>query len=177
MDVTSAAQRGRVAAFLLEHPLLGHEKGGAPDLWVNNAGVCIRQVEEDDDGDGGDDNDGDTNARRAAYEESHAVNTWGPVRLLTEACLPRMRRRGYVGLYVFIVIYSGIGRDCLLNRMGTINPSLFLQVRLRDQRLERGRGAGVPAQRGGQAPPGHALPRGKHSINERHVSCHDHKRI
>lgn len=101
--MTSAAQRGRLAAFLLEHPLLSHEKCGAPDLWINNAGVCIRQGEENDDGDGdGDGSSGDTNARRAAYEESLAVNTWGPVRLLTEACLPRMRRRGYVGLYVCV---------------------------------------------------------------------------
>jgi NAD(P)-dependent dehydrogenase (short-subunit alcohol dehydrogenase family) len=67
-----------------------------PDLVINNAGVCIRQGEEE--GDGDHEGEGEAaNARRAAYEQSLAVNTWGPVRLLTEVCLPRMRRRGYVG--------------------------------------------------------------------------------
>lgn len=92
MDVTSAAQRDQLAAFLLLHPLLSHEKCGVPDLWINNAGVCIRQEKEEEEEE--DDDGGDTNARRAAYEESLAVNTWGPVRLLTAVCLPRMRRRG-----------------------------------------------------------------------------------
>jgi len=76
--VTDAEQRGRLAAFLAGHPALSHEKHGVPDLVVNNAGVCIRSEDGDD----------------GAFEASLAVNAWGPVKLLTEACLPRMRRRG-----------------------------------------------------------------------------------
>lgn len=77
LDVTSAGDRARLATYMEAHPALGHEKEGVPDLVINNAGVCIRQDSA------------------GAYEASLAVNTWGPVRLLTEACLPRMRRRGY----------------------------------------------------------------------------------
>lgn len=94
--MTSAAHRSRLAAFLEGHPALTHEKCGVPDLMINNAGVCIRQGEEEAEWDGEGDDEGEGNARRAVYEQSLAVNTWGPVRLLTEVCLPRMRRRGYV---------------------------------------------------------------------------------
>lgn len=79
--MTSAGDRARLATYMEAHPALSHEKGGVPDLVINNAGVCIRQ--HDGEGEG-----------KEAYEKSLAVNTWGPVRLLAEACLPRMRRRG-----------------------------------------------------------------------------------
>lgn len=67
---------------------------GVPNLIINNAGMCIR--EEGKMGKG----------REEVYRKTLDVNVWGPLALM-EACLPRMRVRGYVlSVLLFVCVRS-----------------------------------------------------------------------
>lgn len=60
---------------------------GMPHLWINNAGICVRDEDEAAavDGSGG---------REGVYQRTLDVNAWGPVALM-DACLPGMQKRGF----------------------------------------------------------------------------------
>lgn len=89
LDVTDPQQLQDLGEYLKTHEgLLNLDKHGIPDLVINNAGVCIKEEEQEGGMSG--------QALQQIYETVLNVNAWGPVRLVEDLCLPRMRQRGYV---------------------------------------------------------------------------------
>ena len=60
---------------------------GVPHLWINNAGMCVRDEDDAAAREG-------SRGRDGVYRRTLDVNAWGPVALM-EACLPGMQKRGF----------------------------------------------------------------------------------